>query len=83
MWSFYGMINTKTFDSNLIKIDKKAIKNIRIYYSVYIKMKDFDYINIRNVRPLYFIIGEVDGYAEEKNGNRYLILLLQIERKKH
>ena len=46
-------------------------------------MKDFDYINIRNVRPLYFIIGEVDGYAEEKNGNRYLILLLQIERKKH
>ena len=77
------MINIKTFDSNLIKIDKKAIKNIRIYYSVYIKMKDFDYINIRNVRPLYFIIGEVDGYAEEKNGNRYLILLLQIERKKH
>ena len=83
MWSFYGMINIKTFDSNLIRIDKKAIKNIRIYYSVYIKMKDFDYINIRNVRPLYFIIGEVDGYAEEKNGNRYLILLLQIERKKH
>ena len=83
MWSFYGMINIKTFDSNLIKIDKKAIKNIRIYYSVYIKMKDFDYINIRNVRPLYFIFGEVDGYAEEKNGNRYLILLLQIERKKH
>ena len=83
MWSFYGMINIKIFDSNLIKIDKKAIKNIRIYYSVYIKMKDFDYINIRNVRPLYFIIGEVDGYAEEKNGNRYLILLLQIERKKH
>ena len=83
MWSFDGMINIKTFDSNLIKIDKKAIKNIRIYYSVYIKMKDFDYINIRNVRPLYFIIGEVDGYAEEKNGNRYLILLLQIERKKH
>ena len=83
MWSFYGMINIKTFDSNLIKIDKKAIKNIRIYYSVYIKMKDFDYINIRNVRPLYFIIGEVDGYAEGKNGNRYLILLLQIERKKH
>ena len=83
MWSFDGMINIKTFDSNLIKIDKKAIKNIRIYYSVYIKMKDFDYINIRNVRPLYFIIGEVDGYAEGKNGNRYLILLLQIERKKH
>ena len=83
MWSFYGMINIKIFDSNLIKIDKKAIKNIRIYYSVYIKMKDFDHINIRNVRPLYFIIGEVDGYAEEKNGNRYLILLLQIERKKH
>ena len=83
MWSFYGMINIKTFDSNLIRIDKKAIKNIRIYYSVYIKMKDFDYINIHNVRPLYFIIGEVDGYVEEKNGNRYLILLLQIERKKH
>ena len=83
MWYFDGMINIKTFDSNLIKIDKKSIKNIRIYYSVYIKMKDFDYINIHNVRPLYFIIGEVDGYVEEKNGNMDLILLLLIKRKKH
>ena len=36
-------------------------------------MKYFDYVNIHSVNPLYFIIGEVDGYIEEKNGNKYLI----------
>ena len=41
-------------------------------------MKDFEYVN-----PLYFIIGEVDGYIEESNGDKYLILLLQIKTKKY
>ena len=33
-----------------------------------------DYENINSVNLLYLIIGEVDGYIEEKNGNKYLIL---------
>ena len=30
-----------------------------------------DYENIDSVNRLYFIIGEVDGYIEESNGNKY------------
>ena len=32
-----------------------------------------DYGSIHSVNPLYFTIGGVDGYIEEKNGNKYLI----------
>ena len=60
------MINIKNFDSNSLKIDKKSYKNIRIYYVGYITMKDFDYVNIQGVNPLYLIIDKVDGYIEEK-----------------
>ena len=59
------MINTKNFDPNLLKIDKKSYKNIDIYYIGYITMKDSDYVKINSVNPLYLIIGEVDGYFEE------------------
>ena len=51
------MINIKNLDSNLLKIDRKAFKNIDIYYIGYITMKDFEYVNIDSVNPLYFIIG--------------------------
>ena len=36
---FNNMINIKNFDSNLLKIDKKAYKNIDIYYTGYITIK--------------------------------------------
>ena len=35
-------------------------------------MKDSDHVKINSVNPLYLIIGEVDGYIEENNGNKYL-----------
>ena len=38
-------------------------------------MKDFDYVKINSVNPLYLIIGDVDGCIEEKNGNKYLNLV--------
>ena len=63
---FDDMINIKNFDSNLLKIDKKLYKNIDIYYIGYITMKDSDYVKINSVKPLYLIIGEADGYIEEK-----------------
>ena len=37
-------------------------------------MKDSDYVKINTVNFLYLIIGEVDEYIEEKNGNKYLTL---------
>ena len=67
------MINIKKIDSNLLKIDKKSYKNTGIYYIRYITMKSInDYENINCVNLLYLIIGEVDGYIEKSNGNKYL-----------
>ena len=49
------------------------IKNRR-YYIGYITMKSIsDYESIHNVNSMYFIVGEADGYIEEKNGNKYLV----------
>ena len=69
------MINIEDFNSNLLKIDKNSNKNIDIYYIGYIKIKDIgDYESIHSVNPLYYIVSVVDGYIEEKNGNKYLIV---------
>ena len=66
------MINIKNFNLSL-KIDKKSCKNMNIYYIGYIALKDFNYVNIHSVNPLYLIIDKVDVYIEEKNENKYLI----------
>ena len=39
-------------------------------------MKDSEYVKINSVNPLYLIINEVDEYIKEKNGNKYLALVL-------
>ena len=71
---FYEIINTKIFDSNLLKIGKHLYKNVDIYYIGCITMKAFDYVKINSANPLYLIIDKVDGHIEERNGNEYLIL---------
>ena len=38
-------------------------------------MSDLDYVNIRSVNPLHFVIDEADGYIEKSNGNKYLTLV--------
>ena len=58
-YCFDDMINIKSFDSNLLKIDKKSYKNIDIYYIGYIEMKDFYYVNVNSANPLYVIIDKV------------------------
>ena len=64
---FYNdILNIKDFDPNLLKLDKKSSKNVAIYYYIgYITKKDACKINSGN--PLYLIVGEVDGFIEEKN----------------
>ena len=66
------MINIKDFSPSLIKIDKKSYENIGIYYIGYITMTDSDNVKINSVNPLYLIIGEVDRYIKENNGDKYL-----------
>ena len=70
-YSFNDIINIKGFDISLIKIDKKSYKNIGIYHIGYITIKIITE-NINSINPLYLMIGEVDGYIEEINGNKYL-----------
>ena len=36
-------------------------------------MKDFDYVKINSVNPLYLIISEVGEYIKEKSGSKYLV----------
>ena len=72
---FDDMIYLKDFDPNLLKIDKKPYKDINIYHIGYIIIKSFsDCENIRSVNPLYLMLAPTDGYAEENNGNRYLVI---------
>ena len=76
---FYDdIINIRSFQSNLLKIDKKPYKDFDIYYIHYITIKKFDkfsdHENIHSVNPLYLIFKSVTAYFEEKNGEKYLIL---------
>ena len=51
---FNDMNNIKNFDPDLIKTDKKWLKNSGIYYIEYITRKKVDdYENIYSVNPLY------------------------------
>ena len=69
---FNDIIIIVNFDSNDIKIDKKSYKNILIYYIGYVTIKKYIKIYSRNL--LLLIFGKVNGYFEEINGIKYLIL---------
>ena len=80
---FNDMINIKHFDPRSLKIDKKSYKNIGIYHIGYITIERIiDYKNINSVNPLYLNIGEVDGYIEGNNGNKYLTFASTNKNKK-
>ena len=76
-WTHYffnNRINIKNFDSNLLKIDKKSYKNVEIYNSGHITIKNIsDYESIHSVNPLYLIVGKVDGWIQGSNENKYLV----------
>ena len=62
--------NLKDFDPNLLKLNKKSSMDINIYYNGYVTKKPG--YNINSVNLVYLLIGELDGYIEEKEGNKYL-----------
>ena len=43
---FNDIINIESFDSNNIKIDEKSYKNIIIYYTGHVMIKDSKYVKI-------------------------------------
>ena len=68
------MINIKNFDPVLLKIDRKSLKNIRIYNIGYMAIKKIDDCEtIYSVNPLYLLVNHANGYIEEKGVNKYLI----------
>ena len=69
---FNSIINIKDFDPDNIRIDEKSYKNIFIYYIGYVTIKKD--LKLYIVNPLYFIFEQVNGYFEEINGNKYLML---------
>ena len=69
---FYNdIIDLKTFDARLLKIDKTSYKNNGIYYIGYITIKTIDdYETIYSVNSFYLRIDHASGYIEEENGNK-------------
>ena len=57
------------FDPNILKLDKKTVKGIDIYYTGYVTKKEEYKIN--SVNPLYLLIYKIDGFIEEKRRNKY------------
>ena len=69
---FNDAINIKDFHPSLIKKTKVIQKHWYLSYQMHHKKSMSDCENINSVNPLYLIIGNVDGYIEESNGNKYL-----------
>ena len=70
---FYNdIIDIETFDSNMLKLDKKSYENLDIYNIGYDTVKKLGYkINI--VNPLYLRIDNASGNIEETNGDKYVV----------
>ena len=52
---FNDIVNIKKFDPNNIKIDKMSYKNILVYYTVYVTIKDPKYVKNYSVNPMNLI----------------------------
>ena len=81
---FYNdIIDIETFDSNMLKLDKKSYKNLDIYNIGYVTIKKIGYgYDINSVNPLYLRINNVNGYIEEINEDKYLVFDDTYENKK-
>ena len=61
------LINITNFEASNLKLDKKTSLGLDIGYVD--KEPEF---NVNSVNPLYLMINRIDGFAEEKNGIKYL-----------
>ena len=84
-YTFNNKINIKTFDPNLLSIDKISFKNADgvIYNTKYITMKSLNSENIDSGNPRYIIFNNVDGYIIGKsNRHKYLVFASTKDNKK-
>ena len=78
---FNDIVNIKNLDPNNIKIDEKSYKNILIDYIGCVAIKNSKYVKINSVNPLYIIFSKVNGFLEEINKSKYLMLVPTNESK--
>ena len=68
---FYNdLVNIKNFDVKNLKLDKKTSMGLGIYYIAYVGKKPK--WNVNSLNLLYLMINRIDGFIEEKNGDKYL-----------
>ena len=72
---FYNnIIDIETFDSNILKLDKKSYKNLDSYNIGYVAVKKIGYsYDINSVSLLYLRIDNANVYIEEINEDKYLV----------
>ena len=72
---FYNnIIDIESFDSNMLKLDKKSYKSLDRYNIGDVTIKQIGYgYDINSVNPLYLRINNVNGYIEEINEYKYLV----------
>ena len=58
----------------MLKLNEKSFENIAIYYIGYITKKDKYKIN--SVNPLHLLVHEIVGFTEEKEGSKYVNIIL-------
>ena len=63
------------------KINRQLYKNILIHYIRYVTVKSLSCIKIISLNPLYLFIDKINGYTEESNGNKYLMLVPTVDSK--
>ena len=79
---YNDMISIKNFDPILLKVDRKSSKDIGIYNTGYITIKEIDDCKtIYSVNPLYLLVNHANGYIKEKGANKYLIFDSKDENK--
>ena len=77
------IIDIETFDSNMLKLDKKLYKDLDIYNIGYVTIKKIgDCYDVNSVNPLYLRIDNASGYIEEINEDKYLVFDVRDENKK-
>ena len=72
---FNDIINKRNFDPNIIKLDQKPNTTILIYYIGYVTITDLKNVKINSANPLYLIFNKVNGYFEDINKSKYIMLV--------
>ena len=81
---FYDdIIDIETFDSNMLKLDKKSYKDLDIYNIGYVTVEKIGQgYDINSVNSLYLRIGNANGYIEKTNEDKYLVFDITDKNKK-